>query len=101
MARRVGFGEAGSGGPGSGGTENSSVGLFRWLLIGFLAIWICGWSTGIFVAGRAFFGPSSQDPFIRAFLIFWLIFALFFWGFVVSVIFRLLRGVPPLEKQSD
>ena len=96
MARKVGFGDADS-----AGIKDSSAGRFRWFVICFLAIWLCGWSTGIFFAGKAFFGPSSQDPFMRAFLTLWLIIALFFWGFVVRVVFRLLRGLPPVERRSS
>lgn len=71
-------------------TDIQSMGVgARIFQFAFLLFWISGWTAGIMLALAFLF---SGDGFSTPFLIFWLIFAVFFWFAAAKRILALLRG---------
>jgi len=57
--------------------------------LGFIAVWLVGWSVGI---GIAFVFLFSGDGFSTAFLTFWIVVASIFWIIAVRRLIALVRG---------
>ena len=102
MARRVGFKDAQAGGRRDHHSNSTAdadeaapnAGGFRWFLIGFLTIWLAGWTAGIVFAFAGYAEAAAKDMFLGVFLFVWIVFALAGWVFVVRILVRLLRGQP-------
>ena len=102
MPKRIGFNDAQADWRRAGRVSALGViehgvqapGVVRWAVIGFLALWLVGWTSGIVFAFIALFGIAADNVPLSSFLFIWLIFAAFGWVFVVRAILRLLRGQP-------
>jgi hypothetical protein len=64
-----------------------------WVVIGFLCLWLFGWTLGIIFAITAFSAQVSGGGGGDMFLLFWLTIALAGWVFAVWVLFWLFRGI--------
>lgn len=119
MVRRVGFGDGGAERdeearrppePPEGGAESDGESRpppvvpektwVRLVLAGFIALWLAGWSWGIWVAFQSIgeiwarFGQDGFDWFGLGFMAVWLFFALIGWAFGVVILVVMLFGKP-------
>lgn len=60
--------------------------------VGFLSVWLIGWTAGIVFAIRQ--ALVEEAVFARGFLIFWSVAAIIGWIFAVRALFGLLMGKP-------
>lgn len=74
----------------------------NWLAIIFIAVWLVGWTFGIYMAASAVLPHTSRDGigFDNAFMMIWIIAAMAGWLIAARVLWKLLKG-EPLSKQSD
>ena len=70
-----------------------------WLIIGFLSLWLAGWTLGIvFMAVMLLVGGMDGEG---SFPLIWLGFASVAWVFVVWMLFWLIRGSRAARKQGE
>lgn len=74
----------------------------NWFAIIFIAVWLVGWTFGIYMAATEMLPHTSHDGigFDNAFMMVWIIAAVAGWFLAARVLWKLLKG-EPLKKQSD